>query len=327
MQSRVEARAPDRAGHLPGLFTMVRCSGCGLVFQNPRPRSDQISGLYPANYGPHHDLRSPDDLPPMVRWSRKIERAAASRYYGEILGVGGDRGDGGHSWLWVRVAMVLQLVVLPPIPSSSRERPRLLDIGCGTGRFLRRMRSEGWDVEGVEQDHRAAERARDVVGVPVVDAAFGPGMYARGSFDLVTMWNVLEHLPGPLESLREIARLLKPGGWLVVQVPNLNSTEVRLTREMASQLDLPRHFYHFEERTLSAMVSTAGFRLVRVVYPIEPTSFYISLQRKLRPFRNPNMECGDVWRQRLLWPICAILSWSRSGGQMAALAQSPIMAA
>lgn len=325
-QSRVEFRAIDYAYHVPGLFSVVRCSGCGLVYQNPRPCVDELSELYPAHYGPHQDLRSPHELPPLARWSRTVERAAASSYYQQLSHSSRSEHRARRPLLWLTLARALQLPVLPPPEAAVQQSPRVLDIGCSTGRFLWRMKSEGWQVAGVEIDREAAGKAIELLGETVVNKAFEPGLFPAESFDLVTMWNVLEHLPAPLESLREIARLLKRGGWLVVQVPNLDSTEVRFTREMASLLDLPRHFYHYEPRTLSAMLSRAGFRVVRVVYPIEPTSLYISLGRRLGPLRNRSIGQGHVWPRRLLWPLCAILSWFRSGGQMAAIAQLPVEA-
>jgi SAM-dependent methyltransferase len=185
------------------------------------------------------------------------------------------------------------------------------------------MKREGWEIDGVEVNGAAAERARALLRTPVVVGAFGPGQFHAGSFDLVTMWNVLEHLDRPQESLREIARLLKPGGCLVAQVPNLHSLEVRLTQDKASLLDLPRHFYHFEPATLSAMVRKAGLSVVRLVFPIEPTTLYTSLARKLGRLRALEPSRGHIWRRRLLWPLCAVLSWSGMGGQMAVIAHKP----
>lgn len=322
--SRVELRAPDRLYHVRGLFTIERCARCGLAFQNPRPRLDQIGRLYADAYGPHQDARPPDDLPPLARWGRTIERAAASRYYGPLSEAKGGGGGAGLPSFWVLVARVLQLPVLPPNEPGAQGPSRVLDIGCSTGRFLAHMKSWGWEVQGVEPDSAAAGRAQALFGVPVVNEAFGRGQFEPESFALVTMWNVLEHLPDPLDSLVEVARLLRPGGWFVAQVPNLKSLEVRLAGDKAFQLDLPRHFYHLEAATLSDLVTKAGLRPARIVYPIEPFSLYMSLGRMLKVFSRSTSSRGGIWLQRLLWPLCAILSWSGSGAQMAVLASKPV---
>jgi SAM-dependent methyltransferase len=145
---------------------------------------------------------------------------------------------------------------------------RLLDVGCGKGRFLGAAKEAGWEVLGVEFAPASAEAARRTYGVEVVVGDFLE-VSLEGDFDVVTMWHVLEHLPHPSAALDRAADLLRPGGRIVISVPNIDSLQARFGGEQWFHLDLPRHLFHFSPRSLSAIVERAGLRVVRIghVYP------------------------------------------------------------
>jgi SAM-dependent methyltransferase len=136
---------------------------------------------------------------------------------------------------------------------------RLLDIGAASGAFLAVMRDRGWDVLGIEP----AATAENSYDVPIIKDAFpGTTTLPAGHFDAITAWAVFEHLHDPAASFRECARLLRPAGRLVLQVPNLRSIQSR----WALQEDVPRHLYFFTPSTLRAYGERAGLRLHRVVH-------------------------------------------------------------
>lgn len=139
---------------------------------------------------------------------------------------------------------------------------RALEIGCGSGWMLSALCRQGWQVVGNERAVQSVAYASKVNGVPV----FVGGLEAlkpEARFDLIVLFQVLEHLPDPLLTLQLCARLLKTGGSLVVAVPNLESWQARLTGPSWFQLDVPRHLFHFSPQSLAYVLRRAGFTIRR----------------------------------------------------------------
>lgn len=135
---------------------------------------------------------------------------------------------------------------------------RILDVGCGRGVLFGPLADKGFEVYGVEVNEDAVRgcdpRADVRVAARLSDAAFEEGL-----FDLVVIWHVLEHLPAPAETIRECHRILKPGGRLIVAVPNFSSFQATWSGPDWFHLDPPRHLYHFPFTALCRMVENAGF--------------------------------------------------------------------
>ena len=261
-------RLRDIALGVPGEFHLASCDGCGLVYQNPRVRVDQLDRIYPDHYGPH--MREPE-LSRILRERGRAARWVLSRWLGYPAVPTDD----------VRVVDRLRArwrarryqEEFPPW----RGNGRLLDVGCASGRFLRQMAEIGWTVAGVEFDATAAQKARSVTpaifeGDPM-DAPFAPGR-----FDVVTAFHVIEHLPDPLGTLRRMLEWLAPGGLVIVEVPNVGGVGGRLFGRYWSGLDFPRHLTHFSPRTMRAMVERAGGRVVAVRHSSKPRYLIWSLQ-------------------------------------------------
>jgi 2-polyprenyl-3-methyl-5-hydroxy-6-metoxy-1,4-benzoquinol methylase len=123
------------------------------------------------------------------------------------------------------------------------------------------MAELGWKVTGVDASPRAVEQVRDDLGCDVHLGSLPHPDLSPGSFDVITMWQSLEHVHRPLEVLRAAFELLRPGGRVVVAVPNLDSLPAAWFQENWFGLDLPRHLTHFTPPTLTRMFLTAGFRL------------------------------------------------------------------
>jgi SAM-dependent methyltransferase len=130
--------------------------------------------------------------------------------------------------------------------------------------MLDELRRRGWSVMGTEASEMAARHARDVLGLPVATQDVQELRLGEGSLDVVTLYHVLEHLPDARGCLQEVHRALKPGGIVVVAVPNLDSLEARWTGRGWFHLDPPRHQFHFSKRALLRMLRELGFEPVRV---------------------------------------------------------------
>jgi len=143
-------------------------------------------------------------------------------------------------------------------------RGRLLDVGCGDGRFLAALLRRGWDVCGLDNSPSAIRVARQQLGDRVALTTLPEASHAPDSFDVVSLFEVLEHLPDPFGDLREIHRLLKPGGLICLSVPNFASLERLVFRRWWAGLDAPRHLQQFTPESLRFFLEKAGFELLEL---------------------------------------------------------------
>src|SRR5262249_24375450 len=136
---------------------------------------------------------------------------------------------------------------LPPL------RPgKLLEIGCASGSFLHKMHRLGWQVEGIELSKSAAEYAQSW-RYPVQTGVLESLTSSINHYDLIVGWQVLEHLHDPLSSLRKLNTWSKPGGWLVLSMPDAGALEFKIFKEAWYALSLPTHLYHFTTATLGRL--------------------------------------------------------------------------
>ena len=139
-------------------------------------------------------------------------------------------------------------------------RGRVLDIGCGRGLLLQQFKQLGWEVQGTELDDKSAAFPREVLGLPIQTGELAEMNFPDEHFDAVIMWHVLEHVPTVPTLMAEVSRILKPGGILLVGVPNFGSIEARFCQAGWFHLDVPRHLNHFTKAVLREKLSVAGFK-------------------------------------------------------------------
>ena len=231
----------------PGEWSLVECTGCGLISISPMPADDQIPALYPADYSPFHP-------------ARPLTKSRAGTF-------------------------LRQVAILPytcRFGATDRfYRPfggrRLLDIGCGAGTFLRAMVERGWNAAGLDTNPFAVSRAR--LNAPQATVYLGTleTSQPEGPYDLIVMNHVLEHLPRPVECLERCFGLLAPSGVLQIAVPNLHSFEAAAFGKSWRGLDVPRHLTHFRESTLVRLLEGCGYRAVSARPQLFPSSLSESL--------------------------------------------------
>ena len=158
---------------------------------------------------------------------------------------------------------------------------RLLDIGCGKGRFLAMAKQEGAQVSGVEPTLRSFEFAKSVLGDDVQNKMMTKDLFPSGSFDVITMWHVFEHIPVPLFMLDACATTLKSGGVLIVAVPNYDGWIAKLGGSLWFNLDPPRHVIHYNPSALVRLLENAGFTIIDVSHSYPELTYFSILQTLL----------------------------------------------
>ena len=151
----------------------------------------------------------------------------------------------------------------------------LLDIGCGTGSFLEAAFNDEWEIIGIEPNKNARAIANTKCLNKVYDSDKLNSLPAN-SFDVITMWHVLEHVPNLEEQLLNLNRLLKADGTLVVAVPNYKSYDATYYKEFWAAYDAPRHLWHFSKTSIKKIFSTCNFHIVKTK-PMLFDAFYVSL--------------------------------------------------
>lgn len=201
---------------------VVRCNSCSLVYVNPRPASELTIASYSDAVDPTFVAQNDDRIATFRKTLRGVMRK-----------LGQQAGEG----------------------------RRVLDIGCAGGAFPFAARELGFDAAGVEPSRWMADFARRTYGLDVKDGILKPGMFPSASFDLVTLWDVIEHVPQPHQVLTLAYDLLKPGGLLLVNFPDAGSN---MARAMGWRWPfwLSVHLFYYTRETMARQVEKAGFKVL-----------------------------------------------------------------
>ena len=173
----------------------------------------------------------------------------------------------------VRVYSVKQKVKL--ISKFSSTGGQLLDVGCGTGDFLRAAQEKQWTVFGIEPNEKARSIANQKTGDVIFDSDH-LFKFDKSQFDVITLWHVLEHLPDLEKQLQQLNGLLKPGGVLLIAVPNYKSYDAEHYQKFWAAFDVPRHLWHFDNTSIKCLADHFKFKLLKIK-PMWFDAFYVSL--------------------------------------------------
>ncbi len=208
-------------------FAVVRCGGCGLVFVSPRLAPERLGEVYDEGY-----------------WSSE---APKDRGYADY------RGDHAN---WLRTYRRRARVLDGRIPAAAK----ILDVGCAAGYFGEVMRERGHEVWGIEPSAAIVGEARKRLGDEHVHlGTLDDAPYDKASFDLVTLWDVIEHVPDPGGALRTVHGLLKPGGLLLLETQNVESRFARLLGRRWQHFKQAEHLWHFSPSTITRLLGAGGF--------------------------------------------------------------------
>jgi SAM-dependent methyltransferase len=234
-------------------FMLIKCRECGLVITQDHPDEKDAGRYYEsANYVSHND---------------KAGGIAAAVY---------------------RIAreFMLKRKYRMICKEAGPKKGKLLDIGSGTGHFLAMMKMKGWDVAGIEVNEKAREYSNEKFGLDV-KASPDNSLKTGESFDVITLWHVLEHFQDPFSYMNEISKLLRKEGVLIIALPNCQSSDALYYSEFWAAWDVPRHIWHFTPDVFKQFAEKYGFA-VKSVKPLPLDVFYISiLSEKYRKSKIP----------------------------------------
>lgn len=261
-------------------IALVRCRQCGLYYLNPRPSSEALRTMYATTY-----------YPPTADLKKRSE---------ELWGPE-------TPWTWASMAMFTDVAKhLQKLKPSGRA----LDVGCGYGIFLKVLADHGFVVRGVDYSELAVRYATQELGLDVSRTGLEEARFPNGSFDVVTMNGVAEHLEDPLTTFAEVNRILEVGGLFSITAPNVLlglplvylhklflGNMVKSSTVKTAIFDAPRHLYFFSPETLGRLLEKAGFEIVSVYNGV--------------PIKNPQKRWTVV--KQLAWRAANAISFMSGG--------------
>jgi 2-polyprenyl-3-methyl-5-hydroxy-6-metoxy-1,4-benzoquinol methylase len=224
------------------VFPVLQCAGCSLRFTQNVPSELQIGKYYRSdNYISHSETRKG-----IINWLylqvRKYTLAVKRRFIQEQTG---------------------------------KKKGTILDIGAGAGAFLHHMQRHGWHTEGVEPDEGAISRARSEYKLDLKPSSH-LFSFASQSFDVITMWHVLEHVHRLHEYIDHLKKICRTGGKIFVAVPNYTSADADYYQASWAAYDVPRHLYHFSPAAMHELARRHSC-IIEKIQPMWFDSFYVSL--------------------------------------------------
>lgn len=285
----------DRLYDAPGTWDLRRCesAACGAFWLDPCPTADSLPLAY-EHYYTHAGAAAADPVGRVDEWiARKILAATTGHAFRSS---GMDRMAGR---LLAKFGPLEESALASILWLAPSQRGTLLDVGCGAGNFLQTMASLGWRVQGVEPDPAAADTAR-ARGLSVATGTLESAAFPPGHFDVITLSHVIEHLRDPLATLRECARVLAPGGRVIVVTPNAASDGARVFGDSWMAWDPPRHLVVFTPTSLERLMGAAGLPAIEVRTVARSARINWRVSRQIQAHgRAPGMHCGF---QPWYWP-------------------------
>lgn len=220
-------------------FIICNCTNCGLKFTNPRPTEEAIAPYYDfPEYFSHDDKAK--NLTQFVY--QEVRKYAVSQ-------------------------KIKHLNQLKPL------KGKYLDYGCGTAELLTKANEHGWNVTGIEPNEKARNLANSKLNKKVYDSI---NNLPKGSFDVITLYHVLEHIHSLKKTVKKLIKHLKSDGYIIIAVPNPESYDAEKYGTSWAGWDVPRHLYHFNHKAIESFAEIFDLQLVNQM-PMKFDSYYVSL--------------------------------------------------
>jgi 2-polyprenyl-3-methyl-5-hydroxy-6-metoxy-1,4-benzoquinol methylase len=220
-------------------FHICECLNCGLLYTMPRPEKEKIGNYYKSEEYYSHRENKKGFIPKIYEKVKKRNLKHKYKIATEGLKVG-----------------------------------KILDIGCGVGDFLHTAETHGWECIGVEPSEEAKEIARQRTKAQIIESKELENI-PNQTFDIITMWHVLEHVDDLKWQVEQLQRLIKPTGRIIIALPNYKSYDGQYYKELWAAYDVPRHLNHFNKSTLIKIFKTNGLEIFKMD-KLKWDSYYIS---------------------------------------------------
>lgn len=238
-------------------FSIALCKGCGFKFTNPRPEKSELGSYYKSeDYISHSNTKKG-----VVNFLYQLVRKYTLKRKLELI-------------------------------NGLMAKGSILDIGCGTGEFLNVCRNNGWETFGIEPDFDTRKLAIGNYGLNIEDENYLKELKQK-SFEVITMWHVLEHVPDLNLRVKELSSLLKENGVAVVAVPNASSADAAYYGKFWAAYDVPRHLYHFSKETILNLFDKHNMKCIKIL-PMKFDSYYVSLLSEKYKTGSPSLIKGFV---------------------------------
>jgi 2-polyprenyl-3-methyl-5-hydroxy-6-metoxy-1,4-benzoquinol methylase len=220
------------------MFHVKQCISCSLAVTSPRPETNKLGEYYKSEDYISHSGKS----------------------------------SGGIGWVY-RIARSFALTWKKNLIAEYKKGETILDFGCGTGEFISTLKKNGWKVLGVEPDTHAREKASKLTQQSISQNL---SQLKEIKLDVITAWHVLEHVPDINETLLQLKNRLNKDGIIFIAVPNYQAKDSLIYKEFWAGYDVPRHLWHFSKKSMSHLLDSQGFTLLKVV-PMKLDAYYICL--------------------------------------------------
>lgn len=275
----------DRIHDIAGCFSVHHCATCHAIFIQPWLSDAELSKYYPEEYGRYRHSKSLDK-----KNDRGWRRFVLENCYGYPAAA-----DSPASPLKEVAAFFLSFFMAKGV-LPYRGAAKILDVGCGGGSYLYRLKQWGWETYGVESSETGAKQSRSL-GLEVHHGSLENAKFPDEFFDVVRLSNVLEHLRDPKATLREIRRILKCDGRVYITVPNTRSLVFWLFQENWYALDAPRHVISYCPRTLRYLCDATGFDVAAINFNAGPFNFV----RSVKYYFEEKGRHWPAWIRNIRW--------------------------